>query len=130
MDDNVLFRHTLRDFLAQETDFDIVGEAGNLSEAIRCIGKLSPHLVLTDLTMPDASGVEAVVEIRRVYPKVKILVISSHRECEYKLPCHAAGASGYVAKESVYGALRGAIRAILNCGTHPGADDWNAAAAA
>jgi len=119
VDDNVPFRHALRDFLAQEPDFDIVGEAGQLDEAIRCIGNLSPHLVLTDLSMPDARGVEAVTEIRRVYPEMKILVVSSHREREYKLPCHEAGANGYVAKDSVHDLLRGAIRAVLNGGMRP-----------
>ena len=129
VDDNEPFRRALRDSSAQEPDFEIVGEACRLDEALRCIGKLSPHLVLTDLSMPDARGVEAVTEIRRVYPEVKILVVSSHREREYKRPCREAGANGFVAKDSVHDALRGAIRAILNCGTHPGADDWNAAAA-
>jgi len=114
VDDNEPFRSALRDFLSQQPDFEIVGEADHLGEAIRCIGKLSPHLVLTDLSMPDACGVEAVTEIRRVYPESKILVVSSHREREYKLPCHEAGASGYVAKDSVHDALRGAIRAVLS----------------
>jgi len=122
VDDNEPFRSALRDFLSQEPDFEIVGEAGHLEEAIRCIGKLSPQLVLTDLSMPDARGVEAVVEIRRRYPELKILVVSSHREREFKLPCHEAGASGYVAKETVHDTLCDTIRAVLNGGTRPDTD--------
>jgi DNA-binding NarL/FixJ family response regulator len=122
VDDNEPFRRALRDFLSQEPDFEIVGEAGNLAEAIRAIGDLSPHLVLTDLSMPDASGVEAVTEIRRLYPEVKLLVISSHREREYKGLCHEAGADGYIVKDTVYEALRDLIRAVLVGGTRSGED--------
>jgi DNA-binding NarL/FixJ family response regulator len=121
VDDNVEFRGALREFLSQEPDLQIVGEAGNLREAIHCIGVVSPHLVLTDLSMPDARGVQAVTEISRVYPEVKILVVSSHRDQEYKHRCREAGASGYIAKDTVFGELREGIRAVLSGGTCAGA---------
>ena len=121
VDDNIEFRRALREFLSQEPDLQIVGEAGNLREAIRCIGIVSPHLVLTDLSMPDARGVQAVTEISRVYPEVKILVVSSHHEREYQRRCCEAGASGYIVKDTVYGELREGIRAVLGGGTCPSA---------
>jgi DNA-binding NarL/FixJ family response regulator len=122
VDDHALFRDALRELLSQEPDIQIVGEAGNLREAIRCVGTWSPHLVLTDLTMPDTHGIEAVTEIRRHYPEVKILVISFHRETEFKHRCRKAGAAGYIVKDAIHDELRDGIRAVLGGKTYLGAD--------
>jgi len=113
VDDHVPFRGAVRDLLSQEPDFQIVGEAGNLYDALRSVGILLPHLVLTDLSMPDARGVEAVTEIKRLYPEVKILVVSWHRDHEYQQLCRAAGANGYIVKDAVHEELRDGIRAVL-----------------
>lgn len=122
VDDNALFRDVLREFLSGESDFQIVGEAGNMREAIGSIGTLSPHLVLTDLTMPDTHGIEAVSEIKRHYPDVKILVISLHRESEFKYSCRKAGAAGYIVKDAIHDELRDGIRTVLGGKTYVGAD--------
>jgi DNA-binding NarL/FixJ family response regulator len=122
VDDHALFRDALREFLSQEPDFQIVGEAGNMREAIWSIGTLSPHLVLTDLTMPDTHGIDAVTEIRRHYPDVKILVISFHRENEFKHRCRKAGAAGYVVKDAIHAELRDGIRTVLRGKTYLGVD--------
>ena len=108
--------------MSQEPDIQIVGEAGNLGEALKFIGILSPQLVLTDLTMPDACGTEAVAAIRHHYPELKILVVSSHREREYKNRCRKAGAAGYIVKDAIHDELRDGIRAVLGGRTYMGAD--------
>jgi DNA-binding NarL/FixJ family response regulator len=113
VDDHALFRNALREFLSQEPDFQIVGEASNMREAIRAIGIFSPHLVLTDLTMPDTHGIEAVTEIKRHFPDVKIVVISLHREHEFRLWCRKAGAADYIVKDAIHDELRDSIRAVL-----------------
>jgi len=122
VDDNAPFRGALREFLSQEPDFQIVGEAGNIGDAIRLVGTLSPHLVLTDLRMRDTHGVEAVTEIKRCYPNVKILVVSLHRENEFRYQCRKAGAAGYVAKDAIHDELRDGIRSVLSGNTYLGAD--------
>jgi DNA-binding NarL/FixJ family response regulator len=122
IDDHAPYRDALRAYLSQEPDLQIVGEAGNLCEALRFIGILSPQLVLTDLTMPDACGIEAVAAIKRHYPELKILVVSSHREREYKHGCRKAGAAGYIVKDAIYDELRDGIRAVLGGKTYMGAD--------
>lgn len=122
VDDNPLFRNVLRGFLSHEPDFQVVGEAGNLREAIRAVGILSPHVVLTDLTMPDAHGIEAVTEIKRHYPDVKILVISLHRENEYQHWCRKAGAAGYVVKDAIHDELCDGIRTVLGGKTYLSVD--------
>jgi len=122
VDDHALFRGTLRQFLSQEPDFEIVGEASSMREAIRCVRSLGPHLVLTDLTMPDAHGVEAVTELKRHYPDIKILVMSLHCEYEYKYRCCKAGAAGYIVKDAVHEELCDGIRTVMLGRNYLGAD--------
>lgn len=122
VDDHVQFRGALREFLSQEPDFQIVGEAGNIREAIRSVEALSPDLVLTDLAMPDTHGIEAVTEIKRHCPDVKIVVISLHQEIEFKHRCRKAGAAGYIVKDSIHDELRDGIRNVMSGKTYLGAD--------
>jgi DNA-binding NarL/FixJ family response regulator len=122
VDDHPLFREALREFLSQDPDLEVVGEADNISDAIQYVGALSPHLVLTDLTMPDAHGIEAVTEIKRHYPEVKILVMSMHPEYEYKHRCRKAGAAGYIVKDAIHDQLRDGIRTVLSGKIYVGAD--------
>ena len=122
VDSYPLFRSTLRTFLSQEPDFQIVGTAGSMRDAIWSVGSLDPDLVLTDLRMPDARGVEAVAGIKRHYPDVKVLVVSFQREIEFKQQCRDAGAAGYVVKDAIHDELCDAIRAVLCGPVYPGAD--------
>lgn len=96
----------------------VVGEAGSLAEAINAVGILSPHLVLTDLTMPDTRGIEALTGLRQHYPDVKVLVLSFQNGDEYRVRCRTAGAAGYVAKDAMYEELRGVIRKALAGGNY------------
>ena len=122
VDDHALFCDALREYLSQEPDFHIVGEAGNLRDALRSVGTLSPHLVLTDLTMPDTHGIEAVTEIKRHDPHVKIVVVSLHGEIEFKHRCRKAGAAGYIVKDAIHAELLEGIRTVLRGKTYLGAD--------
>jgi DNA-binding NarL/FixJ family response regulator len=117
VDDNALFRAALRNLLSHEPDIQVVGEAGSLREAIRSVGTFSPDLVLTDLSMPDTNSIEAVTEIRRHYPDVKILVMSFHRESEYQRRCRKAGAAGYIVKDAIHDELLNCIRIVLSGNT-------------
>jgi two-component system, NarL family, invasion response regulator UvrY len=114
VDDHDLFRAALREFLSREPDFRVVGEAASVRDAIRSIGALTPNLVLTDLSMPDAHGIDAVTEIRRHYPDVKIVVLSSHIESEYRRQCRVAGATGYVVKDEIHQDLLVGMRTALD----------------
>jgi DNA-binding NarL/FixJ family response regulator len=116
VDDHAPFRSALRDFLSQESDLSVVGEACNLREALRLVGVMSPDVVLTDLSMQDARGIQAVSEIKRRYPEAKLIVLSTHAEHEYKHRCREAGASGYVVKDAIHADLCEAIRAVLSGG--------------
>jgi DNA-binding NarL/FixJ family response regulator len=113
VDDHTLLRAGLRALLSQDPDIEIVGEADNGRDAIRAVGQLAPHLVLMDLTMPGMNGIEAVTEIKRRYPDVRILVMTLHKAEDYIHASLKAGADGYILKDATQEELRVAIRSVL-----------------
>jgi DNA-binding NarL/FixJ family response regulator len=124
-EDHTILREGLRALLSSNPDFEIVGEAEDGREAIRCVEKLNPHLVLTDLSMPRMNGMEAIREIRKRAPETKILVLTVHKTEEYILATLQAGADGYLLKDSTHAELLEAVRHVLS-GKHyisPGISD-------
>jgi two-component system, NarL family, response regulator NreC len=124
-EDHTILREGLRALLTSSPDFDIVGEAADGREAIRCVEKLKPNLILTDLSMPRMNGMDAIREIRRRAPETKILVLTVHKTEEYILATLKAGADGYLLKESTQAELLAAVRHVLS-GKHyisPGISD-------
>lgn len=118
VEDHVLLRAGLSALLSQDPDIEIAGEADNGLDAVRSIAALSPHLVLMDLTMPGYNGIEAIVEIKKRYPNVRILVLTLHRADEYIHESLRAGADGYILKDASHDELRVAIRSVLNGKTY------------
>jgi len=124
-EDHTILREGLRALLTSNTDFEIVGEAEDGREAIRCVEKLKPNLILTDLSMPRMTGMDAIREIKRRFPETKILVLTVHRTEEYILATLKAGADGYLLKESTQAELLIAVKHVLS-GKHyisPGISD-------
>jgi len=118
VDDHTLLRAGLRALLAQDPDIEIVGEAADGRDAVRAVGQLSPHLVLMDLTMPGMNGIEAVTEIKRRYPEVRILVMTLHKTEDFIHASLRAGADGYILKDATHEELRLAIRSVLQGKTY------------
>lgn len=118
VEDHTLLRAGLHALLSQDKEIEIVGEADNGRDAIQLIGSLSPHLVLTDLSMPGMNGIEAIVDIKRRYPKVHVLVLTVHKTDEYIHESLRAGADGYILKDASHDELRIAIRSVLNGKTY------------
>jgi len=124
-EDHTILREGLRALLSSSPDFEIVGEAEDGREAIRCVEKFKPNLILTDLSMPRMNGMDAIREIRRRAPETKILVLTVHKTEEYILATLKAGADGYLLKDSTHGELLAAVRHVLS-GKHyisPGISD-------
>lgn len=124
-EDHTLLRAGLRALLAQEPDIEIVGEADNGRDAIRSISTLVPDLVLMDLTMPGTNGIEAIAEIKRRHPEIRILVLTLHKAEEYVHQSLKAGADGYILKDATHDELRVAIRSVLNGKTYLSPDIAN-----
>lgn len=111
VDDHPVVRAGLRDILSSQPDFEVIGEATNGVEAVDLTNRLQPHVVLTDLSMPQMDGVTAISEIKAKHQNVQILVLTSYDSDSDILPAIEAGAMGYLLKDSPRGDLYAAIRA-------------------
>ena len=113
-EDHTILREGLRSLLSHNPEFEIVGEAEDGREAIQCVEKFKPDLILTDLSMPRMNGMEAIREIKRQSPKTKVLVLTVHKAEEYILSTLKAGADGYLLKESTHAELVMAVKKVLS----------------
>jgi DNA-binding NarL/FixJ family response regulator len=113
VDDHTLFRAGVRALLTLDPDIEVVGEAADGRDAIRAVGELAPHLVLMDLTMPRMNGMEAMTEIKRRYPDVRVLVMTLHKTEDYVHAALKAGADGYILKVATADEFRTAIHSVM-----------------
>lgn len=112
-DDHTILRQGLRALLTADPNFEIVGEARDGREAVRCVEKLGPDLLLMDLSMPRMSGMDAIQEIKKRYPETKIIALTVHKTEEYLLTTLQAGADGYVLKDATHDELIMAINNVM-----------------
>jgi DNA-binding NarL/FixJ family response regulator len=113
VDDHVLLRQGVRKILDGRPDLEIAGEVGTGPELLELLRRCSPDLILLDISMPNLRGIEAIPEIRRLKPNVKILILTMHREEEYLYEAISAGADGYLLKEDADQDLFFAIDMVL-----------------
>jgi two-component system response regulator NreC len=112
-DDHTILREGLRALLSADPNFDIVGEAKDGREAVRCVEKLEPNLLLMDLSMPRMSGMDAISEIKKRYSDTKIIALTVHKTEEYLLTALQAGVDGYVLKDATHDELVLAIHNVM-----------------
>jgi DNA-binding NarL/FixJ family response regulator len=111
VDDQRLMREGLRTLLELHHDMRVVGEAGDGAEAEDLAARLQPRVVLMDLRMPRADGVSATLHIKRRWPDMQILVLTTFDDDELVFRSIEAGASGYLLKDVGSDALADAVRA-------------------
>ena len=111
VDDHTVVRSGLRAFLIAFSDLDLAGEAENGEEAIRQCQLLQPDVVLMDLIMPRMSGLEAISIIKKRFPQVQIIALTSFKDKETVQKAFHAGAIGYLLKNATADELAEAIRA-------------------
>jgi two-component system response regulator DevR len=99
VDDHEVVRLGLRSLLEHHLQFDVVGEAGTSKEAIEQVERCRPDIVLMDIRLPGASGIEVCEEITRSYPNIRVVMLTSYAEDEMLFSAIRAGASGYVLKQ-------------------------------
>ena len=114
VDDHPLFRKGLQEMIHSDGTFAVCGEAGNASEAMEVIRKLLPDMMIVDLSLPGANGIELIKNIRAEFPKLPILVLSMHDESLYAVRALRAGADGYVMKHEAMANVIQAIREVFN----------------
>ena len=110
-DDHQLLRQALRRAL-EDADFEVVGEAGDGEEAIRCVGATLPDLIVIDVTMPVLDGVEATRRIHERWPNVAIIVLTMHAEEALKARALQYGAIAFLTKDSAMQELVQTVHAV------------------
>ncbi len=112
VDDHPLIREGLRAVLETQPDMELVGEAWDGNEAVARALALKPDVVLMDLALPHKDGIEAMREILRGVPVVRVLVLSNYLDDEKVFGALKAGAKGYILKETGAQELRQAVRSV------------------
>ncbi len=111
VDDHPVVRDGLRGVIDGEPDMTVVGEAGHGAEALARVAAEPVDVVLMDLRMPTMGGVEAIGELRRRAPSVRVLVLTTFDTDRDVLPAIEAGATGYLLKDTPRDELLRAVRA-------------------
>ncbi|MBD0404217.1 response regulator transcription factor [Flammeovirga sp. EKP202] len=117
VDDHEMIRVGLKQYLEKTTDVECVGEAENGVDCLEKLKKFQPHIVVTDLNMPEMDGIELAKEIVKGYPGVKVLGLTMMDDHRYVKQFLAEGASGYLLKDCKQEELLLAIRTVNSGGT-------------
>jgi len=118
VDDHKMFRSGLRFLLNDIPEIKVVGEASNGLEFLELAANDIIDIVLMDINMPEMNGLEATREALKLYPKLKIIVLSMHGEEEYYDQMVDAGVQGFLLKNSGVDDLNAALQAVINGGTY------------
>ena len=99
VDDHEVVRRGVRDLLEAEDDFEVVGEAGTVEEALHRVPATSPDVAVLDVRLPDGNGIELCRELRSNHPRLACLMLTSFDDDEALFEAIVAGAAGYVLKQ-------------------------------
>ena len=111
-EDHTIVRQGLSAFLRSEPDMEVVGEASDGLGAVEMAKKLIPDVVLMDIAMRNLNGLEATRKIKKLFPHMKVFVLTMYENEEWIFQILKAGASGYLIKDSAMTELTAAIRAV------------------
>lgn len=111
VDDHGVVRQGMKLYLATDSSIEVVGEANNGQEALTQVEKLEPDVVIMDLLMPVMDGISAIREIKKHFPEVEIVAVTSVLEDKKVVDAVQAGAMGYLLKDTDAAALSEAIHA-------------------
>lgn len=112
VDDHVLFREGLVSLLQPQPDFEVVGEAGSVEEAVAAARRLRPELILMDFTLPDGTGLEATRAILAEDPAARVVFLTVHETDEVLFASVRSGARGYLLKNISSSSLLELLRGL------------------
>jgi two-component system, NarL family, response regulator DevR len=112
VDDHEVVRQGVRSVIEAADGMHVVGEAGNVEQAMQRISAVSPDVAVLDVRLPDGSGVELCRDIRATHPNIACLMLTSYSDDEALFEAIMAGASGYVLKQVRGSELLDAIQRV------------------
>ena len=112
-DDHAIVRAGLKQFIADQLDMQVTGEAATGSETIALVRSQEFDIVLLDISMPDKNGIDTLKTVKQIRPDLPVLILSGHAEEQYAVNLLRAGASGYLNKETASTQLVGAVRTAV-----------------
>ncbi|HMF02436.1 MAG TPA: response regulator transcription factor [Terriglobia bacterium] len=111
-DDHGIVRKGLRLQLEQNNDFEVVGEATEGREAVRMAEELLPDVVIMDIAMPNLNGIQATTQVVKKNPQIGVIILSMYSDETYLMRTLAAGAKGYLLKDSADVDLHRAVEVV------------------
>lgn len=125
VDDHSLVRDGIRALLESEADLNVIGEGADGLEAIALVKEKNPDVLIIDIRMPNMTGIEAVEKLSAANQDVKCIILSMHDSEEYILQSVAAGAKGYLLKDTGKTEFIKAIHAVHDGGKYYSGDISN-----
>ena len=117
-DDHAIVRAGLKQFIANEKDMVVSGEAADGMETLACVRKGECDVVLLDISMPGKNGIDTLRQLKRSRPDLPMLILSAYSEQQFAVSLLRAGANGYISKESASEQLVTAIRTVIGGGKY------------
>lgn len=118
VDDHTILRHGLKKLVESKHEYEVVGEAADGLAAVKLARALQPDLVVMDISMPNMTGLQAIVEIREAAPRAKVMILTMHDSEEYIRQFLKQGAVGYLLKDTASEELLAAIAEIRRGGSY------------
>jgi DNA-binding NarL/FixJ family response regulator len=115
-DDHTIVAEGLASLL--EPEYELVGRVQNGRDLLRAAEELAPDVIVTDISMPLLNGIEALRQLKKTKPDVRVVFLTVHADVTYVTEAFRAGARGYVLKQSAAEELRSAIRTVHEGGTY------------
>ncbi len=114
IDSSALSRHGLLSALSDCSEFQVVGDAANISEAFAKLGELNPDIVITDVFMPGSGGVDDIIRLRQEFPDIKVLIFTTSNNKDDVFKSIIAGAYGYMMKTAELTEVIESIRLVAS----------------
>ena len=111
-DDHAFVRESTRRILEQESDLEVIGEAGDGEEAVRLATSFKPDVAIIDIAMPKLDGIEATRQIKNLCPAISVLILSAYDDDQFVFSLLEAGAAGYLLKSVRGQEIVDAVRAV------------------
>lgn len=112
IDDQTMIRAGFRSLLGREERFSVVGDSGDPRAGIEAVEALKPDIVLLDISMPGLSGIDTIPLLRKIHPKVKVVMLTHHEGESFVEQALRAGADGYLSKDSEPAELLLALQSV------------------